>query len=95
MGTFRLRTKNTSIMVLFLAQFYAALSLFRRFVLDGGTLEDSNPARIVVKPKKTFQKIVGFGGAFTDAAGINIKSLSPAARERLLESYFGENGKVR
>ncbi|KAH7699892.1 O-glycosyl hydrolase family 30 protein [Aphelenchoides avenae] len=65
---------------------------FRRFVLDGGTLEDSNPARIVVKPKKTFQKIVGFGGAFTDAAGINIKSLSPAARERLLESYFGENG---
>ena len=35
-----------------------------------------------------FQTIKGFGGAFTDAAGINIKSLSSKAQERLLQSYF-------
>lgn len=40
----------------------------------------------------TYQKILGFGGAFTDAASINIHSLSEDARLKLLESYFSPNG---
>lgn len=41
---------------------------------------------------KKFQKIYGFGGAFTDATGINLKSLSKETRIKLLEAYFSQNG---
>jgi glucosylceramidase len=36
--------------------------------------------------------MLGFGGAFTDAAGVNVNSLSANARRNLLESYYGNNG---
>lgn len=39
-----------------------------------------------------YQEFLGFGGAFTDAAGLNIQSLSKDLKQTLLESYFGENG---
>ncbi|XP_018564712.1 putative glucosylceramidase 3 [Anoplophora glabripennis] len=47
---------------------------------------------IKVNIEKRYQKIIGFGGAFTDATGININSLDEAVQENLLESYFGKNG---
>ncbi|KAF2362203.1 Glycosyl hydrolase family 30 beta sandwich domain, partial [Trinorchestia longiramus] len=40
----------------------------------------------------TYQAILGFGGAFTDAAGESINSLSAGARERLLRSYWAPEG---
>lgn len=40
----------------------------------------------------TEQTILGFGGAFTDATGINVKNLSNATQEVWLKSYFGEEG---
>ncbi|XP_055346223.1 lysosomal acid glucosylceramidase-like [Paramacrobiotus metropolitanus] len=40
----------------------------------------------------TRQNILGFGGAFTDAAGVNILQLSPPAQDNLLSSYYGPNG---
>ncbi|XP_015601455.1 glucosylceramidase [Cephus cinctus] len=40
----------------------------------------------------TYQSITGFGGAFSDSAGINIKNLSQAAQNNLMEAYFGVNG---
>lgn len=33
---------------------------------------------------KTYQKIMGFGGAFTDSSGINILSLGKKTQEHLL-----------
>lgn len=40
-----------------------------------------------------FQSIMGFGGAFTDAAGINIAKLTdPKLQELLLRSYYHETG---
>lgn len=39
-----------------------------------------------------YQTISGFGGVFTDAAGQNINRLTKAAQQKLLESYFGEDG---
>jgi len=41
---------------------------------------------------RTYQTMEGFGGAFTDAAGINIKSVPEALQECVLDSYFGEGG---
>lgn len=38
------------------------------------------------------QKILGWGGAFTDAALININNLTEELSGKLMGSYFGENG---
>ena len=38
------------------------------------------------------QKVSGFGGAFTDAAGVNINSLPPETQEVLLKAYYDEDG---
>lgn len=39
-----------------------------------------------------YQFIVGFGGAFTDAAGINIASLNEGLQKQLINGYFSRNG---
>lgn len=44
---------------------------------------------------ETYQKIDGFGGAFTDAAGINIASLPTGAQENLIRSYFSPEGGIK
>ncbi|XP_045157002.2 lysosomal acid glucosylceramidase-like [Mercenaria mercenaria] len=40
----------------------------------------------------TRQTILGFGGAFTDAATMTMNTLSPQARANLINSYYGQNG---
>lgn len=50
------------------------------------------PPTIKINRILKYQKITGFGGAFTDAAALNILSLPEAAKEKLLQSYFGEDG---
>ncbi|KAF7392932.1 hypothetical protein HZH66_008765 [Vespula vulgaris] len=52
------------------------------------SLEDT----ITVYRDKNYQKIWGFGGAFTDSVGINIKTLSEPTQEMLMQSYFSETG---
>ncbi|KAI6239653.1 Glucosylceramidase [Aphelenchoides fujianensis] len=47
---------------------------------------------IRIDPTITYQKILGFGGAFTDAFGVNMNRLTPDARNLLLQQYYGENG---
>jgi len=39
-----------------------------------------------------YQEMIGFGGAFTDAAGINIAKLSTEAQEKLIQAYYSEVG---
>ncbi|XP_044739379.1 lysosomal acid glucosylceramidase-like [Chrysoperla carnea] len=43
-------------------------------------------------PDIKMQQIVGWGGAFTDSTGINIKSLSEDVQDKLLQSYFAADG---
>lgn len=47
---------------------------------------------ILVNTNVKYQKILGFGGAFTDSAGHNIKLLPEPAQKKLMESYFGDDG---
>ncbi|KHJ93996.1 O-Glycosyl hydrolase family 30, partial [Oesophagostomum dentatum] len=47
---------------------------------------------VIVNAGQEFQSIIGFGGAITDSAGINLESLSETTRSRIMEAYFGENG---
>ena len=45
---------------------------------------------INIHPEATFQKILGFGGAFTDTAAHAWKKLSPSKQEELIKAYFSK-----
>ena len=40
----------------------------------------------------TYQKIIGFGGAMTDAAGINIASVSNKTGDNIIKAYYSDEG---
>ncbi|CAH1102131.1 unnamed protein product [Psylliodes chrysocephalus] len=48
--------------------------------------------KIIIDREKMFQKIFGWGGSFTDAAGVNVNSLSRNLQNKLMRSYFSEDG---
>uniref|UniRef100_A0A8C5EWS7 Glucosylceramidase n=1 Tax=Gouania willdenowi TaxID=441366 RepID=A0A8C5EWS7_GOUWI len=48
--------------------------------------------RLTIEKQQKYQMIRGFGGAMTDAAAINILSLSAGAQEQLLRQYFSDDG---
>lgn len=52
----------------------------------------SSGLRLTIVPYQKYQKIRGFGGAMTDAAAINILSLSAGAQDQLLRQYFAPEG---
>ena len=43
-------------------------------------------------PQMTYQRVDGFGGAFTDAAGYVFSLMSPQLQEKCLRDYFSEDG---
>ncbi|GAB6029650.1 hypothetical protein CHUAL_005385 [Chamberlinius hualienensis] len=47
---------------------------------------------VCVDSSKVYQTIIGFGGSFTDSAGINIYSLSKKLQNQLLKSYYSTEG---
>jgi hypothetical protein len=47
---------------------------------------------ISIDRTKKYQKIIGFGGSFTDASGFNIKALPEKLQNNIIDDYFGENG---
>lgn len=52
----------------------------------------SKKQTVTIDRKKTFQKIIGFGGAFTDSTGLNIKTLPEKLQQRVISDYFSERG---
>ena len=49
-------------------------------------------ATVRVDPAYQYQSMFGFGGAFTDSAGLNIATLSAESQETLIRSYFAPEG---
>ncbi|MBN2540437.1 MAG: glycoside hydrolase family 30 protein [Bacilli bacterium] len=43
---------------------------------------------IQVNPNQTYQKIIGFGGAFTEAAAYTLSQMDPDQRQTVLDNYF-------
>ncbi|KAK5985803.1 Glucosylceramidase [Trichostrongylus colubriformis] len=77
------------------AVFYTSSLSGKRFERSSTLISEgfsSSDVTITIDGRKTYQSIIGFGGAFTDAAGINLRSLSEETQRNLLETYFGENG---
>lgn len=53
---------------------------------------DNDTLLLVVDSSRKYQKVFGFGGAFTDATGINIKSLPANMQDDILKSYYTKQG---
>ncbi|KAK5972474.1 Glucosylceramidase, partial [Trichostrongylus colubriformis] len=47
---------------------------------------------LTLDSRTTYQKMLGFGGAFTDSAGIVLQSLPKSMQDTVLEGYYGPNG---
>ena len=56
--------------------------------LEGG----SNYWNVTVDRSKTFQNIIGFGGAWSDAAALSIGRMSPNLQKSILRAYFSDEG---
>ncbi|XP_015794165.1 putative glucosylceramidase 4 [Tetranychus urticae] len=67
---------------------------FHKDTLDPKTLNTvtADSIKLSINVNETYQQIIGFGGAFTDAAGINIKSLPDKLVLDLIRDYFGKDG---
>ena len=52
----------------------------------------SKPAEksLVVDWTKTYQEIVGFAGAFTEASAVNFKALSKHDQQKVMSLYFDD-----
>jgi len=66
---------------------------FRLTPADTLTFKPSEPTSegkvyIFVDPRKTFQPMIGIGGALTDAAAETFAKLPPARQEELLQAYY-------
>ena len=46
-----------------------------------------NP-ELIVDSSRTYQKITGFGGAFTEAAAVTLSKMSSELRDEALRMYF-------
>ena len=49
-------------------------------------------AFISLNDSQTFQKIIGFGGAFTDSAGLNLGDLPVHLQINAISDYFSDSG---
>lgn len=59
-------------------------------------LTDFKPAEqsliLQVHPEATFQKILGFGGSFTEASASVLNQMSPENKKKIIDAYFSEAG---
>ena len=58
------------------------------FVPDDPGPDGDEGSEFIVYPEAKYQKIEGFGGAWTEAAAYNFESLSPEKQAELLDLYF-------
>ncbi len=49
-------------------------------------------ATITVNPSQTYQTMVGFGGSFTEAGAVSLKTLNATVRKQATDAYFGPTG---
>lgn len=60
--------------------------------LATSTIPTVNATVVILNPTYQYQTMHGFGGAFTDSAGINIATLSNASQDSLIKTYFAPEG---
>ena len=55
-------------------------------------LGDTEKGLVNIYPDEFFQKIIGFGGAFTESSGYCLKQVNNEIAENIMDDYFTENG---
>lgn len=70
---------------------YAAGKFWEETEHDAGEVEGCMHI-VNVYPEVTYQKMRGFGGAFTEAAAHNYAGMSAESKKTLIKAYFGEEG---
>jgi glucosylceramidase len=61
--------------------------------LASGSVRTEKEQRVFVDPAKTFQTVIGIGGALTDAAAETYAKLPPATQRELIRAYYDpQNG---
>lgn len=73
---------------------YTSSKSGKRFQLsiENFSTYSENNIVLTVDSKLKYQDIHGFGGAMTDSAALNIRTLSNETQSKLLESYYGSKG---
>lgn len=56
--------------------------------LAAGTNPAASQTAVKLDPSKTYQTIIGFGGAFTEAAAYTLSRISPDKRAEVISKYF-------
>ena len=64
----------------------------KRYIADFSPQFPDKRANISLFPWRQYQKIIGFGGAFTEAACYNIMMASPQTIEMIMRAYFTAEG---
>ncbi|EGZ17884.1 hypothetical protein PHYSODRAFT_452757, partial [Phytophthora sojae] len=49
-------------------------------------------ADVIIDSTRTYQEIIGFGGAFTDAAAINVYLMDMEVQQLIVDAYFSDTG---
>lgn len=63
-------------------------TFFEQICIDMATTSKNTLPILEIDSSKTFQEIIGFGGALTEAAAVNILSLPEEDQEKILKAYF-------
>jgi glucosylceramidase len=53
-----------------------------------GRVAENSIATVFVDPARQFQTIEGFGGAFTEAAAVTWRKMSPTSQQAIINAYF-------
>ncbi|MNI05927.1 Glucuronoxylanase XynC precursor [compost metagenome] len=62
--------------------------LTKRGSLKFRDMESGQKADLELNPEQSFQTVIGFGGAFTEAAAYTLSRMSNEKREEIIERYF-------
>ena len=54
--------------------------------------DTDNVLTVQLNPEETYQKIVGFGGSFTESTAYLINQLSDENRKKIIDAYFADSG---
>ncbi|GIY10002.1 lysosomal acid glucosylceramidase [Caerostris extrusa] len=65
---------------------------FQSSILNFSKGIDRDITVVAINRSEMYQFILGFGGAFTDATGININSVTPKLQKKIISSYFSKTG---
>ena len=73
-------------------EIYETSAKGNRLTIIGATTNTNSTSEIKIVPTQKYQKIIGFGGSFTEASAYLLNKMSATKRADIIEAYFGQTG---